>query len=50
MWATKQTPKIDTQKISRRESKHATMENHQFTKEGEMELQAENNKMVLVSH
>lgn len=29
----KQKPRLDTQKGKRRESKHTTMENHQFTKE-----------------
>ena len=30
---TKQKSTVDRQQIKRRESKHATMENHQFTKE-----------------
>lgn len=30
---TKQEPRVNTQKIKRRESKHLTMENHQFAKE-----------------
>ena len=34
MVTTKQKPTVDSQKIKRRESKHTTMENHQFTKEG----------------
>ena len=33
MVTTKQKPTVDTQKIKRRESKHTTIENHQFTKE-----------------
>lgn len=34
MVTTKQIPKADTLKMKRRESKHATMENQQVTKEG----------------
>ena len=33
MVTTKQKPTVDTQKIKRGESKHTTMENHQFTNE-----------------
>ena len=33
MVTTKQKPKVDTQKIKRKESKHTTRENHEITKE-----------------
>ena len=34
MVTAKQKPTVDSQKIKRRESKHSTVENHHFTKEG----------------
>ena len=34
MVTTKQKPTVDSQKIKRRESKHTTIRNHQFTVEG----------------
>ena len=38
---TKQKLAVDSQKIKRRESKHTTVENHQFTKEGSKERKKE---------
>ena len=38
---TKHRLSVDSQKIKRRQSKHTTMENHQFTKEGSKERKKE---------
>lgn len=34
MVTTKQKPRLDRKKINKKESKHTTMGNHQFTKKG----------------